>query len=232
MIPVSSWYTQLSIHTFPTLFIGLNEQEAEALAAGEQDGKYTDAVVKRINQAIRLLPGSIVIHADVCAPTDSPLFQKIPACKSGRQAWRMLTSSAKVVNAVKEGKTRRLGLHSYRRLDPIREFRMFIKDGELKAMSQMRLERHYRRLEGRKPAIWKEGLKLCLAIHDFLPSPDLTIDVYFTSDSELMIIDMNLWGDPTEPLLLKSWDRDWKEAVGLRTIPPPFQMKGNVEVNF
>jgi len=61
---------------------------------------------------------------------------------------------------------------------------------------------------------------------------DLVVDVYFTSDDRVLIVDLNPWGDPTDPLLFKTWDRDWAEEAGIKLIPRPVKMKGEVSVSF
>jgi hypothetical protein len=58
------------------------------------------------------------------------------------------------------------------------------------------------------------------------------VDVYLCSDASLLIVDLNRWGEDTDPKLLKTWDRNWDETVGLKLIPPPVAMKGDVSVSF
>ncbi len=232
MIPTSEWYTSLSTYTFPTVFLRLGDEQIAALVEAKQEGREVDAVIRRLNQALKQLPGNCFVHADVCAATDSPTFQRGASVKTGRRAWDMLTESERVRAAFREGKTERLGLHPYRRMDPVKEFRMFIKGRELKGVSQKQLDRHYRRLEGRKVYIWNETQRLASEIAPWLPADDVTVDVYLTSAPSLMLLDMSTWGEPSEPLLFRKWERDWDAEPGLRLIPPPIQLKGDVEVSF
>jgi hypothetical protein len=113
-----------------------------------------------------------------------------------------------------------------------REFRLFIKDGHLKALSQYWLVRHFRRLEGRKKDFWEKAVKLVEKISWLLPSSTIVMDVYFTSAGEILILDFNPWGDPTNPLMLKTWDQDWNETPGIRLIPPPEKVGGDINVSF
>jgi hypothetical protein len=230
--PISAWYPTLGSYTFPTVFVHLTAPQRAALAAGTTSGSEVEAVAARLTEAIRSVPGSGFVHADVCAPTDAPAFAESAAVKNGQQAWAMLAASAKVREAFAQQQTERLGVHPYRRLDPVKEFRLFIYGRRLIAMSQMRLDRHYRRLAGRRDYLWHEAERLTAELADRLPDADLCMDVYLTSQPSLLLIDFNCWGPPTNPLLLRSWDQSFSDVVGLKLIPPPTQLKGNVEVSF
>jgi hypothetical protein len=228
---VSDWYPDLSEFTFPTVFLRLDEAQKAALIKGDT-GDAGESVIRRLQAAIKALPGSCFAHADYCSPTDSPILERNKgAVKSGRKAWEILTTSDKVRAALEAGKTERLAVHPYRRMDRVREFRLFIYGGELKAISQKCLERHFARLEGRRTPIWKKGQILAAQIAPYLPD-NIVVDVYLTSAGHYMIMSTKQWGEPTAPLLLRKWDRDWSEEVGLRLIDKPVQMKGDVEVSF
>lgn len=230
---VSDWYPSFGSYGFPTMFVRLRQSEIAALVACERDSAAARAVIARIHRAVRELPGSGFIHADACSPTDAPLVQQgRAAIRSGRKGWEIITSSDKVRTAFAEGHTERLGVHPYRRMDPVREFRMFVRNRSVAAMSQMCLTRHFARLAGRADEIWRKGVKLFEEIADLIPDDHLVIDVYLTSAGHLMIIDLNVWGDPTDPLLLRRWDRDWSGEIGLKLIPKPTRLGGDVEVSF
>lgn len=232
-IPVSEWYGTFSVYTFPSVFIHLAEAERQALGQGLQEGPAVGTVIERLNHAIGILPGACFVHADVCAPTDSPRFQAAAgALRNGRTAWRFLTESVKVRTAVAAGLTTRLAVHPYRRMDPVREFRMFLKDRELRAMSQYRLDRYHEKLHKRRETIWRRGKALAAALAPALPWPDVVADVYLTSTDELILLDFNRWGAPTAPLLLRAWDIDWSQELGLKLIPSPLELHGDVSVSF
>ncbi|MFO8079421.1 MAG: hypothetical protein R6V07_03850, partial [Armatimonadota bacterium] len=63
MIPISDWYDRLGQFTFPTVFIGLDEEERAALLAppeSEEDRarpKEATSVIAGLQHAIRSLPG-------------------------------------------------------------------------------------------------------------------------------------------------------------------------------
>lgn len=233
MFRVSDWYTSLACFTFPTVFIGLRVDEIAALVDGDASGSRAAAVIDRIDRTLPHIRGSAFIHADACAPTDSASFQVAKgAIRSGDKGWGMLIESDKVKAAFKGGHTTRICLHSYRRMDSIREFRVFVKDRQIVAMSQMRLDRHYGRLAGRRDEIWAKGRQFIEDAAAGLPADDIVVDVYLTSAGEYMIVDMNNFGPPTDPLLLRSWDRDWDEEAGLKLLAKPTRLGGEVQVSF
>lgn len=232
MIPISAWYTSLGEWSFPTVFVRLEGAERDALAAGQVAAPAAKAVAGRLERAMAALPHWAFVGADVCAPCDSPLFRPGKGLTSGRVAWQWLASSPKVQAACRDKHTERLTVRAFRRMDKTREFRMFIHDGRLAAMSQYCLERHFARLDKRVDEIWQKGLQFAALIHPALPAATLVADVYLTSEGSLMLVDLNPWGPPTSPLLLRTWERDWQQTVGLKLIPEPVTMKGDVSVSF
>ena len=150
MNKISEWYPHLGHLTFPTVFIGLNNQERDALI----DGNKPSGLADRITRAVGSLPGSCVAGLDDCMPTDSATFQKSKAFKRGDLALKMFAESAKVKESLGAG-SKTITIRPYRRMDKTREFRLFIKEGELKAVSQRNLERHFKRLETRRIVLAK-----------------------------------------------------------------------------
>jgi hypothetical protein len=113
-----------------------------------------------------------------------------------------------------------------------RESRLFIKDGKLNAMSQYHLIRHFRRLEGVNIKYWDMAKEFVDEISWNLPVKDIVMDIYFTSNQEIYIIDFNPWGSPTDPLMLNTWERDWSEEIGIVLMPVPMSIGGDVNISF
>ena len=232
MTAVSNWYPSLSAFTFPTQFVQLRSAEIEALVGQRLEGPEAGAVLVRLQNCISQLPGAVFVSADVCAPTDSPLFGTAPSVGAAATAWRMLSSSPKVRTAFQNGLTRRLAVRPYRRMNRTREFRLFFHQRVLRAMSQYNLDRHFARLAGRQEMLWEAGRAFAADIADFLPIETVVVDVYLCSDGHFLIVDLNAWGPPTDPLLFKTWERNWAEDAGLRLMPKPVRMTGDISVSF
>ena len=232
------WYTQLAAHTFITTFVPLPKDALALLQAGELDEldveeRIDSLMIEELRQPMAEIPGNCFICVDSCAPTDTERFRaKGGAVYSPRSAWQTLRQSEKVRKAAQAGLLTSICLRPYRNMTSAREFRLFIKDGKLKGMSQYHLTRHFRRLEGVKQNFWHEAKAFVNSISWLLPVKDLVMDVYFTSSHRILIVDLNPWGAPTDPLLLRRWTRDWEESAGIVLMPPPLRISGDVNVSF
>ncbi len=232
-IPVSTWYVSLGNFTFPTMFMQLRKDEIDALLEGHRNCKASRELIKKMDYVVEHLPGTCFVHADVCAPSDSQLFHDGDGrISSGHAAWNMLRDSEKVRSALRSGESSRLGFHPFRRMDHAREFRLFIREGALVGASQRFLDKHHPRLGRRHAEIWSLCREFADKISDFLPSSDITVDVYMTATAKMMILDMNPWGEPTDPLLYRDWDRDWSRKPELLILPKPMHISGNISVSF
>jgi len=233
VIGISTWYADLGEYSFPTLFVRLDDEEIESLTAGQTDGPAPRRVARRLQEAIRHMTGAAFVGADVCAPTDSPCFRYGRWISFGKSAWKLLASSEKVKSAFLAGHTRRLTVRPFRRMDRAREFRMFIQNGRLTAMCQYHLDLGYLpRIAARRDELWRSARRFVPHLTRLLPARDIVIDVYLRSSRRWLLLDLNPWGPPTDPLLLRRWDRDWSDDAGLLLAPRPVRMQGDIEVSF
>jgi len=231
---IPSWYPSLAAHTFPSIFVPLRPEEVAALRNGHPDGEEARHVIARLEAPMRAFPGNCFVSTDLVAPTDTERFAgKRGAVHSAASAWRYLAASPKVRAAAAAGQVGHICIRPFRRMNRTREFRLFLYDGKLRGMSQYWLIRHYRRLEGRKDALWKGAIQFIDEVSWLLPHPTVVMDIYFTAENRVLIIDLNPWGPPTDPLLLRTWERDWEATdIGLKLIPPPVSVSGELNVSF
>lgn len=237
----NEWYTALEPFTWPTKFVKLRDFMKEALSKEmdeeeAQDFLYSAEGKEMMGELVEPLsdiPGNAFVFVDSCAPTDTERFEhKRGAVYSPRSALYYLLQSKKVANAAADGKVEYICLRPFRRITRAREFRLFIYKGELSAMSQYHLNRHYRRLEGVKDKYWKQAVEFVKKTVWRLPVDTLVMDVYITSSKGFLIIDLNPWGEETDPLLLRTWERDWSVPVGIQVMAPPIAVSGDVKVSF
>ncbi|MBR7107000.1 MAG: hypothetical protein IKC89_01160 [Lentisphaeria bacterium] len=238
-LTIPEWYRALDAYTFDTRFVKLSPEAVAALAAGADGGKKVDmdselskTVIAELRKVMAELPGNCFVSVDSCAPTDTERFKhKGGAVYSAKSAWYYLVQSEKVAQAAAAGKVKFICVRPYRHISKAREFRLFIRGGKLCAMSQYNLIRHFRRLDGVQKKYWRLAEELVSRISWRLPAPDVVMDIYITSRQEIIIIDFNCWGEPTDPLLL-SWDADWDNVAGMHIIPAPTKISGSVKVSF
>lgn len=234
MLKIQNWYAHLSAYTFPSAFVKLKYDEIQSLANGVERGRRVRDVVSRLAFPMRNTSGSCFVATDQVAPTDTVRFRaKRGAVHSPQSAWRYLAQSDRVREAAKHGEVEYLCVKPFRKMNQTREFRLFIHEGKLVAMSQYYLIRHFRRLEGYKNRFWRCAKsfvedRLCW----MLPVETVVMDIYITSDYQCIIIDLNEWGEKTNPLLLRTWDQDWSEEKGIFLMKPPTRISGDVNVSF
>ncbi len=230
---MQNWYPALSGNTFLTSFIKLQPEEVEALADGAVSGPIAYNVIKRMKQPMHYIPGNCFVSVDTCSPTDTERFKsKRGAVHSAQSAWNFLAMSKKVRTAAIKKEVSNICIRPFRRMNQTREFRLFIYKGELTAMSQYWLVRHFRRLESIKEQLWDHVNEFFEEISWNLPAETFVMDIYITSSKKILILDLNPWDGETDPLLLGRWDRDWTEKAGIVLMPPPTKIFGNVNVSF
>lgn len=232
MFPISEWYSSLGEYSFPTSFLKLSPEEITALLKKDHKSSIGTELNRRIRLGLKSFPGGIFVATDICAPTDSPKFVYGRGVWSVKAARSLLSSSPQVTHAFKEGQTMTLIFRPARRMSKAREFRLFIYQKKLVAMSQYHLDRHYACLTKMKQQLWEGACHFIESMKTKLPVDNLVMDVYFTSSKRFILIDLNEWNQRTDPKLLRSWDRNWEEEVGIKLISKPVNMKGEISVSF
>ncbi|MDR0931760.1 MAG: hypothetical protein LBM70_01900, partial [Victivallales bacterium] len=157
-----NWYPVLAGHTFLTSFVKMRPEVIAELSAGEtgQEAKSpaVKAIIEDLRQPLEAIPGNAFACVDDCAPTDTERFElKRGAVYSPESVWKYLALSPKVRESAQAGRAQYICLKPFRRMNRTREFRLFIYDGKLNAMSQYHLIRHFRRLEGVRNAYWEQA---------------------------------------------------------------------------
>jgi len=234
-----AWYPRLANFAFPTNFVWLRDEAIARLAEGAsgeiEKGKndIDRMVIADLREPLASISGNAFVSTDHCSPTDTERYlAKRGAVYSPESAWFYLRSSRKTAEAAARGDVSCICIRPFRRMSRLREFRLFIKDGELAAASQYHLIRHFHRLERQKNHFWKRSQEFVRDIIWRMPIKTFVADIYFTSDDQILLIDLNPWGSPTDPLLLRSWERRWGEDAKLFVMDPPTRISGDVDVSF
>ena len=235
---IPGWYPRLGAYSLFTTFVALPEEARRYLGTADREHfegaeEINRQVIELLKRPMEAFSGYVFATVDRCAPTDTRRFEeRHGAVHRASQAWHMLCASEKVRRSAAAGEVSGICLRPFHRMNVPREFRLFIRNGELVAMSQYHLVRHFRRLEGVRSKYWKLAEKLIKLVGWMLPLEELVMDIYISSDDRTYIVDLNPWGPPTDPLLLRSWDRDWSKPVGIVLMDPPAKLSGNVDVSF
>ena len=124
------WYPKLKDDCFPTVFLELDAMELEALKNGQTDGEAVEALLPELKRVMSCFSGSRFFSVDTAAPTDTVRFkEKRGAVYSAASAWKVLASSEKIRQAVEDGLVSSICIRPIRRMQPAREFRLFIREG-------------------------------------------------------------------------------------------------------
>lgn len=235
---IPKWYPYLAAYTFPTTFVRLRPEAVAFLASQETERaeapkEISRRVIADLKQLMSRIHGNCFTSVDVCSPTDTERFKKKKgAVYSPDSAWKFLCQSEKIRSAAAAGNVEFICLRPFRHMNKAREFRLFIYEGKLAAMSQYWLIRHFPVLDKKGRFYWEKVQKMVQDVVWQLPVDNFVMDIYITSDDEILIIDLNPWGNPTDPLLLRSWERnDWL-SIGLQVMAPPTRISGDVHVSF
>ena len=237
-LSIPGWYPRLGAYAPFTTFVALPEEAQRYLASTERDTfegarALEERMVELFKRPLEAFSGYVFVSVDCCAPTDTERFREhYGAVRRAAQVWNILCASEKVRRSAAKGEVSCVCMRPYHRMNVTREFRLFIRNGGLVAMSQYHLIRHFRRLEGVREKYWTIAAKLIGMIGWMLQEQNLVMDVYISSDDRIRIVDLNPWGPPTDPLLLRSWDRDWSVPAGLVLMDPPAKISGSVDVSF
>ena len=232
------WYPALAEWTFPTLFVRLQDEVIKYLAADDEErGTFSGEVIagaeNELAKAMKKGFGLHFISVDCCSLTDTERFEtKGGSIHSAESAWKYICASEKVRQSAKAGKVKHICIKPYRNITLAREFRLFIVNGKLAAMSQYNLLRHYFRLDGVKDEYLKMAEEFVASTAWKIPLDKVVVDIYITSSNKIMVVDLNPWGEPTDPLLLKTWERDWSVPAGICLMDLPRKISGDVNVSF
>ena len=232
------WYTALAEWTFPTSFVRLKDEATAYLASSDEerenaDSGFVSGLIAELGKVMARFTGAKFVSVDSCSPTDTERFEnKHGAVHSAESAWRYLCLSEKVRLAAENGEVKHICIRPYRHITLAREFRLFVAGGKLAAMSQYNLIRHFYRLDGVKDEYLKLAEEFVSNVAWKIPEERVVIDIYITSSNKVMVMDLNPWGEPTSPLLLRKWERDWSTPAGIILMEIPCKISGNVNVSF
>lgn len=238
---VPEWYAALAPFTWNTKFVKLRDDAIEALKIGMNEEQAKEFLYSSVGKSIMNdlaepmgeIPGNAFAFVDTCAPTDTERFaNKGGAVYSPRSALFYLLQSQKVAAAARNNMVGYICLRPFRKITRAREFRLFIYEGKLSAMSQYNLIRHFRRLEGVKERYWQNAVKFVESVVWRLPIKTLVMDIYITGGKDILVVDLNPWGNDTDPLLLRTWERDWSKTAGIQLMQAPTALSGDVKVSF
>jgi len=179
-----------------------------------RDSKLT-VLTDQISEAIKALGGFIIPKLNWSSPKDASWINEgTLKCQTAGDVYLLLKSSdfvssdLELIDTVKNQKIQII-LRKWANLYDSQEFRCFVKDKRVVAISQRQADQHFEHLPQEKD-------ELLVFLEDFLEEcvfekfasggiPSYVVDVYVDRQDRVWIVDFNVWGERTDSLLF-SWE--------------------------
>ncbi|RKP17855.1 hypothetical protein ROZALSC1DRAFT_30384, partial [Rozella allomycis CSF55] len=189
-----------------------------------------------IDNELEELGGIVMCKLNWSSPKDAAkLFLDGQKCRSSHDVLRLIKSSDYILHDINRrySKPLCLCLRKWYKIHKSNEFRCFVVNGKLRAMSQRHIDCYFEELFSKQEVI----IDLCEQFYDdnlkgkIMDDQFLVFDVYFnTSFTKLWLIDINVFDEYTNPLLY-TWDEllGEKEIEELRLVETPENCKGTTD---
>lgn len=211
----------LSSHDTPTdpLEIEWSDGTVETLPASPR-GDDPFGVEAAIRTALAELGSDVSPKMDAVCPIDATWanFHRSTRCSCVDDVLILLKSSERVLNALTPSRGATLALREWLDLDPRMEFRLFVRDAALVAVSHRAPLGMYRFNDDdadtlvRRLSTWFSS-RIRMKFHHFR---NYVVDVCVVQPRRILLIDLAPWGDQTDALLF-SWDEldraDWMRPL-------------------
>ncbi|RQM27861.1 hypothetical protein B5M09_008173, partial [Aphanomyces astaci] len=223
----TSWYEALRVHSIRSIAIPLPEEFVASLLQDQilvQEDLYPSSFVAAVKDAIHRLGGRVFAKLDWSSAKDAKwILANSLCCRSFADILMLLKASDFITHDLTQaydgcsdvGTKRRpdtfhLVLKKWCHLFDSMHFRCFVRAKKLLGISQRNCTERYDFLASEATQD-----TLCDAIAAFfeshlttsqaLPDPNYVFDVYVDKDHKVHLIDINVFGAVTDPLLF-SWD--------------------------
>ncbi|MHA1827904.1 MAG: hypothetical protein ACTSX6_04570 [Candidatus Heimdallarchaeaceae archaeon] len=240
---MEEWYDKLEDVTIPSKFFQIFDDEREAiinLLDGNADSKALDKIEKKLVWAFKEIKGEkFFVRLGSRSPKDNPIEIKNP-----RDVFTAFGDSARILEdltlASMVDYTPYVFVRKWVNMPQDKEFRCFVKNGELKGISQYYYRTKYYyldKLEQRK-LIEFQARKLLTKIKEKFNLKDFIFDICYKPDDDLpLLIEINPFSSWTDPCLF-DWALDkfeefkfkWLEDISKPHKPevdssPPLEVK-------
>jgi hypothetical protein len=174
----------------------------------------------QIQDAIQQLGGSVIPKLNWSCPKDATWVNNGSLkCQTPGDVYLLLKSSDfcmhDILHAIEDDARTRvdfeLVLRKWCNLHPSMEFRCFVCNRELVAISQRQHTQHFPHLPRDRHVIQSQILDFFETVmEEQFPSCSYVFDVYIDKKERVWLLDFNVWGSQTDPLLF-----EWEELQSL-----------------
>lgn len=208
----------------PTIMFQLSQEELKTMLdvfkslmdnkpLSDDLGKRVNKIGERIDNIIKNnFPEGCFIKLGSRSPKDSWLINKNGmCCKDGKYAVALLFDSERIMDdlyiAEHNNYLPYIVLRKWINIDPWREFRCFVRDGELVGISQYFYQSYFPEIIENKEDIEKVIKDKVKAIRNLLPTDTVIVDFVYNDDKTTTIIEFNPYDIDTDPCLF-NWKQD------------------------
>lgn len=212
----SKWYPEIfnDALTFKSICFTLPDNVVQNIQA---DGVCTDldfpeTLAKEIQDGIAALGGKVFIKLNWSAPRDATWMLGSLQCTNLEDIALLLQSSDLLHHDLHSEYPLTLVLREWQSLHLSMEFRCFIKNHQLIAISQRNCQCYYPFLDEMRPelyvAISTFFTKHMLKDHQVskYPLSDYVVDLYVDEKKKVTLVDINVYGETYTDTLLYTWD--------------------------
>ena len=201
--------SQKELKTMLDVFKGLMDNKP----LSDDLGKRVDKIGERIDNIIKNnFPDGCFIKLGSRSPKDAWLINKYGmCCKDGKSAVALLFDSERIMDDLRLAEYNNylpyIVLRKWIDIDPWREFRCFIRNGELVGISQYFYQSYFPEIIENKEDIEKVIKDKVKTIRSLLPTNTVIVDFVYNNDKTTTIIEFNPYDIDTDPCLF-NWKQD------------------------
>ncbi|WCK57306.1 ATP-grasp domain-containing protein (plasmid) [Aneurinibacillus sp. Ricciae_BoGa-3] len=215
---LTNWKEDLMKYSIPTLVFTLTEKERDdfsSLIFSEGNSQVEQErfayFVNKIAPAFHVFPEGIFLRNDKRSPKDSDAFLngKLRPARTAQEAISFCLLSERTWvdfrDAKEHGHLPILVARKWMDFKPEREFRCFIKNGRLFAITQYDYQNHYEWVTNHVDSIKARIISFIEEIKSLLPCDTLVVDVHI-NDQGITIIETNPYG-LSDPCLFEDYEQ-------------------------
>lgn len=211
LLEIPTVMSQLSSEEFAVMMEVFDEMMKDQ-PISEDTRRKVDELSKKVDDLIKEnFSDGCFIKLGSRSPKDSWLIHKSGmCCKDGKYAMSLMLDSERIMDDLYMAKANNylpyIILRKWIDIDPWREFRCFVKDGELVGISQYFYKSYCPEIIENRSDIERVIKDKVLAIKNLLPADTVIVDFIYNDDKTATVIEFNPYDMYTDPCLF-----DWRQ---------------------
>lgn len=233
---ITEWYKLFKAHTMKTKSILLSNEFLDYL---QQDGIIvpkmdTFSELLKMDTYRQELGNYVFIKLNWSCPKDAKWINGSLKCISVEEMILLLKSSDFISHDLQARSSHPmyLSLRKWKSIRESMEFRCFVKNKQMKAISQRHCDKYFAFLHDMKESV-ENDIQLFFTQHieHVFPLENYTFDIYFQENRRIIILDFNIFDPQTDPLLFTWKELATDETFGCRVVLGPEQIASGTSLH-